>query len=75
MHRNYISLVERGLQNITVETLFKLTVVLDCSPIDLFIEMGGRANASDTTVTSACATPYPMEKPSVWRVAEAEPSD
>lgn len=75
MHRNYISLVERGLQNITVETLFKLTVVLNCSPIDLFIEMGDRANSAAMPSTSASAKSYPVEQPSVWRAAEADSVD
>lgn len=75
MHRNYISLVERGLQNITIETLFKLTVALNCSPIDLFIGMDSRANDSATTVAPASAMPYPMRNPPVWHVAEADSAD
>ncbi|MBR6021416.1 MAG: helix-turn-helix transcriptional regulator [Kiritimatiellae bacterium] len=73
MHRNYISLVERGIQNITVETLYKLTVALDCSPADLFTEAAGSVNAPPPSVSPAPATVYPPPRPPVWRVAESEP--
>ena len=73
MHRNYISLVERGIQNITVETLYKLTVALECSPADLFTEAAGSADAPSPAVSSAPSAVYPPPRPSVWRVAEPEP--
>ena len=64
MHRNYISLVERGIQNITVETLFKLSLALDCSPVALFAE---------TESLSSPGTSYPASPLTVWRVAEPHP--
>lgn len=73
MHRNYISLVERGIQNITVETLYKLTVALDCSPVDLFAEAAGSAEGASPAVPPGPATVYPPPRPPVWRVAETKP--
>lgn len=71
LHRNYVSLVERGIQNITVETLFKLTEALDCSPNDLFSEA---ENLSDSPPAPARTPPdlddSPIHLPA-WRVAES----
>jgi len=39
LHRNYVSLVERGVQNITLETLCKLSDVLGCFPSALLGEV------------------------------------
>ena len=71
MHRNYVSLVERGIQNITVETLYKLTVALECSPIDLFTEAETMAGSLSSDISPVPETPYPL-RPPVWRVAETD---
>jgi len=39
LHRNYVSLVERGIQNITLETLCKLSDVLGCFPSAILAEV------------------------------------
>jgi transcriptional regulator with XRE-family HTH domain len=73
MHRNYGSLVERGIQNITVETLYKLTVALDCPPVDLFTGAAVSPDALSPAVPPAPAAVYPPPRPPVWRVAEPGP--
>lgn len=35
VHRNYVGLIERGQQNITLETLVKLCRAFGCQPADL----------------------------------------
>lgn len=71
LHRNYVSLVERGLQNITLETLCKIAEVLGCTPSGLLAEV-------EREVASATAgTPRPEFYPHVvspfWEVAEPPP--
>jgi transcriptional regulator with XRE-family HTH domain len=69
LHRNYVSLVERGVQNITIETLFKLTDVLGCAPSTILAEAEREASATSLTETlpdqSYLSTPSPA-----WTVAE-----
>lgn len=69
LHRNYVSLVERGLQNITLETLFKITDVLNCSPSDLLAEAERSIDLSSPSKTSRPMR-YPPVSSSSWRVAE-----
>jgi DNA-binding XRE family transcriptional regulator len=38
VHRNYIGLVERGEQNLTVESLVRVAQALDCKASDLLRE-------------------------------------
>jgi len=40
VHRNYIGLIERGEQNLTVDTLCRLSVVLKCDASDLLRSAG-----------------------------------
>lgn len=68
MHRNYISLVERGIQNITVETLFKLSRALDCSPSTILDE-----TESLSAPFFPPAPSYPSPHAPVWRAAEPQP--
>lgn len=35
VHRNYIGLVERGEQNLTVDMLVRISKSLDCHPCDI----------------------------------------
>lgn len=39
-HRNYVGLVERGEQNLTVDSLLKIAVALKCRPSDLLRDAG-----------------------------------
>ena len=40
VHRNYIGLIERGEQNITIESLVKVTKALKCKVTDVVVEAG-----------------------------------
>lgn len=40
VHRNYIGLVERGDQNLTVDLLLRIARALDCRPSRLLAETG-----------------------------------
>jgi transcriptional regulator with XRE-family HTH domain len=40
VHRNYIGLVERGEQNLTVELLVRISNALGCKPSELLIDVG-----------------------------------
>jgi transcriptional regulator with XRE-family HTH domain len=40
VHRNYIGLIERGEQNITIESLVKLAKALKCKVMDLVVDAG-----------------------------------
>lgn len=40
VHRNYIGLVERGDQNLTVDLLIRIARALDCRPSRLLAEIG-----------------------------------
>lgn len=40
LHRNYIGLIERGQQNLTVESLVRIARTLKCKPSDLLKEAG-----------------------------------
>ena len=40
VHRNYIGLIERGEQNITVESLVKVAKALKCKVMDLVVDAG-----------------------------------
>ena len=72
MHRNYISLVERGIQNITVETLYKLSFALACSPSAFLAETESLSDTLSNPV-HAPSSPYPPPHSPVWRVAEPHP--
>ncbi|WP_077397262.1 helix-turn-helix domain-containing protein [Bombella intestini] len=38
LHRTYIGAIERGERNITVNTLFRLAIALDCNVTDLLVK-------------------------------------
>ena len=38
VHRNYVGLIERGEQNLTVDTLCRLAGALKCLPSDLLLD-------------------------------------
>ena len=38
VHRNYIGLIERGEQNITIESLVKVAKALKCKVMDLVVD-------------------------------------
>jgi len=40
VHRNYVGLVERGEQNLTVEMLFRFARSLRCKPSSLLVDAG-----------------------------------
>ena len=40
VHRNYIGLIERGEQNITIESLVKVAKALKCKVMDLVVDAG-----------------------------------
>jgi len=40
VHRNYIGLIERGEQNITLESLVKVAKALKCKVMDLVVDAG-----------------------------------
>lgn len=40
VHRNYIGLIERGEQNITIESLVKIAKALKCKVMDLVVDAG-----------------------------------
>ena len=40
VHRNYIGLIERGEQNITIESLVKVAKALKCKAMDLVVDAG-----------------------------------
>lgn len=40
VHRNYIGLIERGEQNITIESLAKVAKALKCKVMDLVVDAG-----------------------------------
>lgn len=40
VHRNYIGLIERGEQNITIESLVKVAQALKCKVMDLVVDAG-----------------------------------
>lgn len=40
VHRNYVGKVERGEQNITIDSLVRFATVLRCKPSDLLAEAG-----------------------------------
>ncbi len=40
VHRNYIGLIERGEQNITIESLVKVAKALKCKVMDLVVGAG-----------------------------------
>lgn len=44
VHRNYVGLIERGEQNITLETLVKLCRAFGCQPADLLPEVPSGEN-------------------------------
>jgi len=60
LHRNYISLIERGRQNITLETLFKLADVLAIRPSVLLHKV---ENAWKSDPADPGATPPPFLSP------------
>ncbi|MDX3775222.1 helix-turn-helix transcriptional regulator [Chromatiaceae bacterium AAb-1] len=39
LQRNYVSLMERGINQPTITTLFKLAKALDCSPSQMIMEV------------------------------------
>jgi transcriptional regulator with XRE-family HTH domain len=73
LHRNYVSLVERGLQNITIETLFKMSGVLGCSPSGLLAEAERTATSSTPPAETLQYEPYPLPPSPAWHVAEKQP--
>ncbi|WP_222846339.1 helix-turn-helix domain-containing protein [Pontiella sulfatireligans] len=40
VHRNYVGKVERGEQNLTIETLVRFAVTFKCKPSELLAEAG-----------------------------------
>jgi len=44
LHRNFISLIERGVNQPSVDSLFQLASALEISPIDLVREIGEMAD-------------------------------
>ncbi|UCV20081.1 helix-turn-helix domain-containing protein [Ferribacterium limneticum] len=43
LHRNFISLIERGVNQPSIDSLFQLALALEISPIDLVREIGEMA--------------------------------
>lgn len=44
LHRNFISLIERGVNKPSIDSLFQLALALEISPIDLVREIGEMAD-------------------------------
>lgn len=44
LHRNFISLIERGVNQPSIDSLFQLALALEISPIDLVREIGEMAD-------------------------------
>ncbi|MDF7826946.1 helix-turn-helix transcriptional regulator [Pontiellaceae bacterium B12227] len=40
VHRNYVGTIERGEQNLTIETLVRFADTFDCKPSELLDEAG-----------------------------------